>query len=130
MSKGSICCLYERARYTLSLTRPRSVGVEQVGLWALERLGLVELLAGLGVNAALRTAAVGSIVARLAYPSSERATHEAKIVGVLEKTETLSVQERSSPSTFRAGGRSRRGDWGRGSLVSGARAGLVFGADC
>ena len=60
---------------TLSLTRPRSVGVEQVGLWALERLGLVELLAGLRVNAALRTAAVGSIVARLAYPASERATH-------------------------------------------------------
>ena len=60
---------------TLSLARPRSVGVEQVGLWALERLGLVELLAGLGVNAALRTAAVGSIVARLAYPASERATH-------------------------------------------------------
>ena len=60
---------------TLSLTRPRSVGVEQVGLWALQRLGLVELLAGLGVNAALRTAAVGSIVARLAYPASERATH-------------------------------------------------------
>ena len=44
---------------TLSLTRPRSVGVEQVGLWAIERLGLVELLAGLGVNAALRTAALG-----------------------------------------------------------------------
>ena len=60
---------------SLALTRPRSVGVEQVGLWALERLGLVELLAGLGVNAALRTAAVGSIVARLAYPASERATH-------------------------------------------------------
>ena len=60
---------------TLSLTRPRSVGVEQVGLWAIERLGLVELLAGLGVNAALCTAALGSIVARLAYPASERATH-------------------------------------------------------
>ena len=60
---------------TLSLTRPRSVGVEQVGLWAIKRLGLVELLAGLGVNAALRTAALGSIVARLAYPASERATH-------------------------------------------------------
>ena len=60
---------------TLSLARPRSVGVEQVGLWALQRLGLVELLAGRGVNAALRTAAVGSIVARLAYPASERATH-------------------------------------------------------
>ena len=60
---------------SLALTRPRSVGVEQVGLWAIERLGLVELLAGLGVNAALRAAAAGSIVARLAYPASERATH-------------------------------------------------------
>ena len=60
---------------SLALTRPRSVGVEQAGLWAIERLGLVELLTGLGVNAALRTAAVASIVARLAYPASERATH-------------------------------------------------------
>ena len=60
---------------SLALTRPRSVGIEQVGLWAIERLGLVELLAGLGVNAALRTAAVASIVARLAYPASERAAH-------------------------------------------------------
>lgn len=60
---------------SLSLTRPRSVGVEQVGLWALEQLGLVELLTELGVNGALRAAAVGSIVARMAAPASERATH-------------------------------------------------------
>ena len=60
---------------SLELTRPRSVGVEQVGLWAVERLGLTELLSTLGINASLRTAAVASIVARLAYPASEPATH-------------------------------------------------------
>ena len=60
---------------SLELTRPRSVGVEQVGLWAVERLGLMELLSTLGINASLCTAAVASIVARLAYPASERATH-------------------------------------------------------
>ena len=60
---------------SLELTRPRGVGVEQVGLWAVERLGLMELLSTLGINASLRAAAVASIVARLAYPASERATH-------------------------------------------------------
>ena len=60
---------------SLRLVRPRSVGVEQVGLWALEQVGLPALLAHLGVNGALRTAAVGAIVGRLAQPASERATH-------------------------------------------------------
>ena len=60
---------------SLELTRPRSVGVEQVGLWAVERLGLMQGLSALGINASLCTAAVASIVARLAYPASERATH-------------------------------------------------------
>ena len=60
---------------SLALTRPRSVGVEQVGLWALAQVGLDEVLAAQGVNAALRAAAVGSIVGRLACPASERATH-------------------------------------------------------
>ena len=60
---------------SLALTRPRSVGVEQVGLWALARLGLVERLTELGINAPLRAAALGSIVGRLAHPASERATH-------------------------------------------------------
>ena len=45
---------------SLELTRPRSVGVEQVGLWAVERLGLMELLSTLGINASLCTAAVAS----------------------------------------------------------------------
>ena len=60
---------------SLRLVRPRSVGVEQVGLWALEQLGLPALLAALGVNGALRAAAAGAIVGRLACPASERATH-------------------------------------------------------
>ena len=57
---------------SLELTRPRSLGVEQVGLWALGQLGLVELLTELGVNGALRAAATGSIVGRLAYPAAQR----------------------------------------------------------
>ena len=60
---------------SLRLVRPRSVGVEHVGLWALEQLGLPALLADLGVNGALRAAAAGVIVGRLAQPASERATH-------------------------------------------------------
>ena len=54
---------------SLRLVRPRSVGVEQVGLWALEQLGLPALLADLGVNGALRAAAAGVIVGRLAQPA-------------------------------------------------------------
>ena len=60
---------------SLRLVRPRSVGVEQVGLWALEQVGLPALLAQLGVNGALRTAAAGAVVGRLTQPASERATH-------------------------------------------------------
>ena len=56
---------------SVELTRPRSVGVEQVGCWALEQLGLVDLLGELGLNAPMRAAA---IVGRLALPASERAT--------------------------------------------------------
>ena len=59
---------------SVELTRPRSVGVEQVGCWALEQLGLVELLGELGLNGPMRAAAVGAIVGRLARPGSERAT--------------------------------------------------------
>ena len=60
---------------SLRLVRPRSVGVEQVGLWALKQLGLPALLAELGVNGALRAAAAGAVVGRLAHPASERETH-------------------------------------------------------
>ena len=59
---------------SLELTRPRSVGVEQVGLWAMQVVGFVELLIGLGISGPLRAAIMGSIIGRLACPGSERAT--------------------------------------------------------
>ena len=59
---------------SVALTRPRSVGVEQVGCWALEQLGLGDLLSELGLNGPMRAAAVGAMVGRLARPGSERAT--------------------------------------------------------
>ena len=60
---------------SMELARPRGVGVEQVGLWAMEQVGLMRLLEELGVNGALRAAAAGLIVGRLAHPGSERETH-------------------------------------------------------
>ena len=59
---------------SLELVRPRSVGVEHVGLWAMDQLGLRALFEELGLGASLRTAAIGSIIARMARPGSERAT--------------------------------------------------------
>jgi len=59
---------------SLELTRPRSVGVEQVALWAMQAVGFVELLVGLGVSGPVRAAIAGSIIARMAQPASERAT--------------------------------------------------------
>ena len=59
---------------SLELLRPRSVGVEHVGLWAMDQLGLRTLFQELGVGASLRSAAIGSIIARMARPGSERAT--------------------------------------------------------
>ena len=59
---------------SVELTRPRSVGVEQAGCWALEQLGMGDLLEELGLNGPMRAAAVGAVVGRLARPGSERAT--------------------------------------------------------
>ena len=59
---------------SLELIRPRSVGVEHLGLWAMNQLGLRTLLQELGIGASLRAAAIGSIIARMARPGSERAT--------------------------------------------------------
>ena len=60
---------------SLQLLRPRSVGVEQMGLWAMEQVQLMPLLDRLGFNGRQRAAAVGSIIARMAAPGSERATY-------------------------------------------------------
>jgi hypothetical protein len=41
---------------SLALTRPHSVGVEQIGLWAMQQLGFIDLLTSLGVNGTQRAA--------------------------------------------------------------------------
>ena len=60
---------------SLQLLRPRSVGVEQVALWAMQQVQLIPLLKRLGFNGSQRAAAVGSIIARMAAPGSERASY-------------------------------------------------------
>ena len=59
---------------SLALIRPRSVGVEHVGLWAMDQLALRTRLQELPVPASLGAAALGSVIARMARPGSERAT--------------------------------------------------------
>ncbi len=59
---------------SLEMVRPRSCGVEHVGLWAVRKAGLDRLLEHLGVPGLLRSAALGSILGRMARPGSERAT--------------------------------------------------------
>ena len=57
---------------SLELIRPRSVGIEHVGLWAMDQLGLRTLFDEVGLGVSIG-AAVGSIIARMARPGSERA---------------------------------------------------------
>ena len=58
----------------LERVRPRSCGVEHVGLWAVRKAGLDRRLEHLEVPGPLRRAALGSILGRRARPGSERAT--------------------------------------------------------
>ena len=60
---------------SLELTRPRTVGVEQLALWAMQQLNFLDLLAHLGINGAHIAAIVGSIIGRMAGVGSELATH-------------------------------------------------------
>lgn len=60
---------------SLELVDPRSVGVEQAALAAMRQCGLEDKLSELGLNRPQIAAAVGNIVARMAQPGSERATH-------------------------------------------------------
>lgn len=53
----------------------RTVGVEALALHALDGLGLVDHLRARGLDRVSLAAAVGQIVARMAHPASERATH-------------------------------------------------------
>ena len=59
---------------SLELIRPRSAGVEHVGLWAMEQLGLGALLERLGFNSVDRACAMATVIARMAAPGSERAS--------------------------------------------------------
>jgi len=60
--------------HSLELVRPRSVGVEHVGLAALSWLGFSKILESIGLNGMQRAVAVGSIIARMAAPGSELST--------------------------------------------------------
>src|SRR5450755_1846328 len=60
---------------SLELTRPRTVGVEQLGLWAVQQLNFLDLLSHLNINGAHIAAIVGSIIGRMAGVGSELATY-------------------------------------------------------
>jgi transposase len=59
---------------SLTLTRPRTVGVETVGLWAMGQLDFIALLTELGLTGPQRAAVLGVILGRMAAPGSELAT--------------------------------------------------------
>ena len=60
---------------TLDLVRPRSVGVEHAALSVMRQCAFEDKLASLGLNRPQIAACVGTIVARMAHPGSELATH-------------------------------------------------------
>ena len=59
---------------SLELVRPRSIGVEHVGLEALEWLELPRILEEVGFNRKQQAAVIGNIIGRMAAPASELAT--------------------------------------------------------
>lgn len=59
---------------SLELVQPRTVGVEQVGLYALAQLHFDSLLQSLGINAITRAMIIAQVIGRMAAPGSERAT--------------------------------------------------------
>jgi hypothetical protein len=59
---------------SLQLTRPRSVGVEAVGLAAIDWLGINPILQDLGFNGVQRAAVAGRLIGRMAAPGSELST--------------------------------------------------------
>ena len=60
---------------SLELVDPSSVGVEHAALSAMRQCGLEDKLKQMGLNRPQIAAAVGNIVARMAQPCSELATH-------------------------------------------------------
>lgn len=62
--------------HSMEMLRPRSIGVEHVGLEALQWLGLPGILEAVGLNGVERSLTMGAIIGRLAEPGSELATWE------------------------------------------------------
>ncbi len=60
---------------SLELVRPRSIGVEHIGLWAMRQVGFAELLIEAGISSPLRSAILGVLIGRMAAPGSELAAH-------------------------------------------------------
>ena len=60
---------------TFERVRPRSVGVEHIGLWAMRRVGFAELLLELGLSSPVWAAILGMIIGHKAVPGSELGTH-------------------------------------------------------
>ncbi len=60
---------------SLEMSRPRSVGVEHVALWAMGQVDFMGMLTGLGLSGPQRAAAIGCIIGRMACPGSELATY-------------------------------------------------------
>ncbi len=60
---------------SLQLVQPRSVGVEHTALSAMQSVSFEPLLASLGINGVMRTSIIATIVARMAAPGSELASH-------------------------------------------------------
>lgn len=54
--------------------QPRSMGVEHVGLAAMDRLGFIPKLRELGLNGISLAAVIGNVIGRMAKPASELAT--------------------------------------------------------
>ena len=60
---------------SIELIRPRSIGVEHAALSAMRQCGFEAKLSALGLNRPQIAAAVGSVIARMAHPASELASH-------------------------------------------------------
>lgn len=59
---------------SMALVRPRTVGVEQAALWAMQQVDFFGLLKELGFTGPQQAAALGSIIGRMAQPASELGT--------------------------------------------------------
>ena len=74
-SAASAAAFVEVDPDSMEFSQPRSIGVEHVPLAAILELVFQPLLDSLGINGVMRTAIVGSIIARMAVPGSELASH-------------------------------------------------------